>query len=183
MLTFTTHDEVMRSKKGCRMTVSDKSERGADTMASAPHMVGDLRWFCSGFSYIEVLVATVLVAMSLVPALEALQTGILGSRVYREVVEQHHHLQARLEKVLAEPMVALEAAALAAGSPIMLSSYSEPPGTDRRLLVYLSRYDGDNADSDDDPFTGTDAGLLWLRVEIENSPDSVETLVSRTYPP
>ncbi len=181
MLTFTTHHEAIRTNKVCSMTFSNISQRRPDTMATVPDMVGDR--FCSGFSYIEVLVATVLVAMSLAPALEALQTGILGSRIYRDVVEQHHHLQAMVEQVLAEPMVALEAAALAAGGPTVLSSYSEPPGTDRRLLVYLSRYDGDNADSDDNPFTGTDAGLLWLRVEIENSPDSVETLVSRTYPP
>lgn len=165
------------------MTASDISRQGPDTMTTVPDMVRDLRRFCSGFSYIEVLIATVLVAMSLVPALEALQTGILGSRIYRDAVEQHHHLQARLEKVLAEPMVALEAAALAAGSPTVLSSYSEPPGTDRRLLVYLSRYDGDNADGDGNPFTGTDAGLLWVRVEIENTPHSIESLISRTYAP
>jgi len=137
----------------------------------------------SGFSYIEVLIATVLISVSLAPAMEALRTGLLGSGIHVDTVESHYHLQARLEEMLAEPAAVLDAAALDAGSETTPSSYSEPPATYRRRLVYLSRYDGDNADADGNPFTGTDPGLLWVRVEIENTPLSVESLVSRSYRP
>jgi len=137
----------------------------------------------SGFSYIEVMVATLLIAVSLVPAMEALQTGLRGSAIHRDTVEEHYYLQARLEEVLAEPISALEAATLAAGGPAVQSSYSDLPGTNRRRIVYLSRYDGDNADTDGDPFTGTDPGLLWVRVEIEGTEQSVESLITRSYLP
>ena len=49
------------------------------------------------------------------------------------------------------------------------------------MLVYLSLYDGDNADADDDPFTGTDADLLWIRVEIDGSVLSLQTVRARGY--
>ncbi len=137
----------------------------------------------AGFSYVEVLIATVLISVSLVPAMEALRTGLLGSGIHVDTVELHYHLQAKLEELLAEPTVSLDAAALAAGSETALSSYTEPGGTNRRRLVYLSRYDGDNADVDGNPFTGVDPGLLWVRVEIENTALSVESLVTRWYNP
>jgi hypothetical protein len=156
---------------------------GTSVLASQPAGQRYVSRLSAGFSYVEVLIATVLIAMSLVPALEALQTGLQGSSHFVHVVEDHNHMQARLEEVLAEPIDALEAAALAAGSPTALSSYSDPPATARRLLVYVSRYDGDDADSDSDPFTGTDAGLLWVRVEIDKTALSVESLVTWVYSP
>ena len=47
------------------------------------------------------------------------------------------------------------------------------------MLVYLSRYDGDNADGDNDGFTGTDADLSWIRAAIADTPVSLHTLVTR----
>ena len=130
-----------------------------------------------GFSYVEVLLATLLVAMSLVPALEALQTGILGGGVHESQTLLHYHLTSKLEEVLAQPLPDLEAEALASGGAP--TSYSDPAGSANRRLVYLSEYDGDDADGDGDPFTGADAGLVWLRVEIEATPHALETLTSR----
>jgi len=55
-------------------------------------------------------------------------------------------------------------------------------------LVYLSLYDADanpftitdpNTDSDNDPYTGTTANLLWLKVQTEGSNQALETLISR----
>ena len=46
-------------------------------------------------------------------------------------------------------------------------------------MVLLSRYDGDDADADGDPLTGTDDDLLWVRIEIEGTALGVESLVSR----
>jgi len=45
--------------------------------------------------------------------------------------------------------------------------------------VYLSRYDADNADGNGNVFDGTDEGLLWVKVEIEATSQSIEGLTSR----
>ncbi len=131
----------------------------------------------AGFSYMEVLVATLLLAISVVPMLEALSGGIQRGDVHRSIVIQTRHLTSHMEQVLAQSFDDLEdAEAAAGGAP---SSYSDLPASPDRRLVYLSRYDGDNADADSDPFTGTDDGLLWLRVEIENTPYFMETLTAQ----
>jgi hypothetical protein len=86
---------------------------------------------------------------------------------------------AKLEDVLAEPFSSLEVAATDAASASVPTSYSDNSGSVNRRVVYLSLYDGDNADADDDPFTGGDAGLMWIRTEIEGTLMSVESLVSK----
>ena len=55
-------------------------------------------------------------------------------------------------------------------------AYSDAAGTPDRRRVFLSRYDGDDDPADGDPFTGVDAGLLWIRVEIEGTNLSLERL-------
>ncbi len=131
----------------------------------------------SGLSQLEVLVATLLVAMSLVPALEALQTGVMAGGIHESQTTSHYHLAAMLEEVLAQPFADLEAEALAAaGAP---TAYSVAVAAPDRRLVFLSGYDGDDADADGDPFTGVDPGLLWVRVEIEATEHALETLTSQ----
>ncbi|MDJ0758530.1 MAG: prepilin-type N-terminal cleavage/methylation domain-containing protein [Woeseiaceae bacterium] len=134
-----------------------------------------------GLTLVEVLVTVVLFAVLLVPAISALQTGIVGAGVHADVAANHYRLTSALEELLAEPFTDLADAATAAGGPTALSSYSEAAGTPGRLLVYLAFYDGDNADSDDDSFTGGDDGLLWVRVQIEGAPSSLETIRARGY--
>ena len=104
---------------------------------------------------------------------------MVGSEVNRDVTDVRHRLTSRLESVLTESFVELEAAALAAGSPGTPSSYSDAAGDPGRLLVYLSLYDADNLDGDGDVFTGTDAGIVWIRVESEGSVHSLETVTAR----
>ena len=135
----------------------------------------------SGLTLVEVLVSVVLLAILLVPAMRALQTGVVGSEVHNNVATTHYRLTSRLEELLAEPFEDLSDAAIAAGSPTIPSSYSEPAGPPGRLIVYLSLYDGDNADADSDPFTGTDSDLLWIRVDIEDSVHALETIRARGY--
>jgi type II secretory pathway pseudopilin PulG len=131
-------------------------------------------WANGGFSYVEVLVAVGLLALCVVPTMEALQTGVLGAAVHQSETADHYAVAGRLEEVLAEPFASLDAAATAAGGPTNPSSYSASP-----LLVYLARYDGDNADGDGNPFTGGDDGLLWVRVAVENGGAALETLTTR----
>jgi type II secretory pathway pseudopilin PulG len=133
----------------------------------------------AGISYTEVLLAVVVLALALVPAIETLQTAFTGSVVQEEVLLWQQQLATRMEDILVEPFASLDDAAFAAGSETTPSSYSDAAGGPDRVLVFLSRYDGDNADTDNDPFTGTDAGILWARVAIENTPYELTTLVTQ----
>ena len=135
-----------------------------------------------GFSYIEVLVASFILAISLPPALDALQSGIQGSGISKTTSIDVFHLNAKMEEVLSQPFEDLSAAATAAGNQTTASSYSDlMTTTDGRQLsrqVYLSRYDGDNADSDENGFTGSDDNLLWVKVELAGTPHIVESLTN-----
>ncbi len=133
----------------------------------------------AGFSYLEVLVTTVLVALVMVPALDALSVGVMGARVHGILVEEQVHLASALEEVLAQAFASLDTEALAVDDSEVATGYSDAPGTTRRRLVYLARYDGDNDDGDADRFTGGDDGLLWIRVELENTELALETLTVR----
>ena len=136
----------------------------------------------SGFFYVEVLVATLLIAISLAPAIEALQPGIQGSGIHQSLAIDHYGLGAKMEITLAEPFSALLSVADATGNPATPTSYSDTLTTsDGRALtrnVYLSRYDGDNADGDGNGFTGTDDDLLWIKIEIEGTGLTLESLSS-----
>ncbi len=132
-----------------------------------------------GFSYVEVLVAAALLALLLLPAADALRNGLEAGRLASSRAVLHHHVLGRLEEVLAEPFDRLDAEALAAGGPGTLTAYSDALGATDRRLVYLARYDGDDADADGDPFTGVDADLLWVRVELEGGSVGLQTLTVR----
>ena len=135
----------------------------------------------TGFSYVEVLIAVVLIVVALVPALDALIPGVAGSGIHETLAEDHYQLTGRLEQVLVEPYGQLNSAANAAGSPTTPTTYSDvftyPNGRQITRNVFLSRYDADNADADNDPFTGTDDGLLWVRVAIAGTGMVIESLV------
>ena len=138
----------------------------------------------AGFSYVEVLIATVLIAITLVPAMEAFLPGTKGVAYTESLVEDRYQLTAKLEDVLASSFSDIDTAATAAGSPMVASSYSDvvtyPDGRQITRNVFLSRYDGDNADANNNPFNGIDAGLIWVRVEINGSNLTIESLISDT---
>ena len=132
-----------------------------------------------GLTYLEILVATLILVVGLVPALDALRSAVMGTSSNDAYVVAQHRLSGRLEEVLAEPFGALDAAGQAAGSPATPTSYSEAPGTRGRLLIFIARYDGDDTDTDSNRFTGGDEGLLWVQAAVENSPYSLETLLAQ----
>jgi len=137
----------------------------------------------AGLTYMEVLLASVLIALLLVPGLQALQSGLQSTAVQSSLEEEQAILQGKLADLLAMPFATLDAAAQAAGGPTTASSLSDTVTlSDGRSLsrqVFLSRYDGDNADADGDPYSGTDAGLLWLRVSLAGTALAVETLIAQ----
>ncbi len=114
--------------------------------------------------------------------MEALLPASTGSSIHQSRAEDHYQLAGRLQEVLAQPFDSLDAAALAAGSPTTASTYSDvfsyADGRQISRNIFLSRYDGDNADADNDPFTGVDEGLLWVRAVIAGSSLQIETLTS-----
>ncbi len=136
----------------------------------------------AGFSYVEVMVATVLVAITLVPAMDALLPGINGSGIHETRSEDHYQLLGRFEEIMAEPFANLDAAGIAAGNPTTATSYSDvytfANGRQIKRAIYISRYDGDNVDADNNPFTGVDDGLLWVKGVIVGSSLSFEALTS-----
>lgn len=138
------------------------------------HAAGGHRQSQHGFSYIEVLVATILLAVSLVPALEALRGGVFGASLHEAAADDHYRLTAHMEEVLAEPYSLLDAAAVAAGDATTPTDYSDPPSTAKRRMVYLSRYDADTAS-----FTAADTGVLWVRVAYKEQPGELLTLTAR----
>ena len=123
---------------------------------------------CSGISYMEVMLATLLLAVSLVPALDALQTGIHGAGVNESLVLLRYDLSNKMEWVLAQPFGDLSAEV---GKAPLDNVYSDPDPNDPplssfRRLVSISTYDPNLP------------GLLLVRVEAEGAPHALETLTS-----
>lgn len=127
----------------------------------------------SGISYVEVLVAVIIIALSIIPVSNAIRGGLQGASIDVETTANHFRLVGKLEEVLAEPFATLNAQAAGTTLP---TAYSDPVNTVDRRLVYIAGYDGDNADADNDPFTGADDGLLFVRVEIATSSAAMQAL-------
>ena len=132
-----------------------------------------------GLMYIEVLVAVLVLAICLPAALNALTSAARAAAVERQTVARRYRLNGLMEQMLATPHATLDAAGIAAGGSAVATSLSDPGGTIERRLVFIARYDADNADADGNRFTGGDAGLLWIRVSIEGQAGAaVETLIA-----
>jgi len=131
----------------------------------------------AGFSYMEVLVATALIAMTLVPMLDSLTPGLQGSAIHREKAEVHFVLKGKMEQVLAQNFHDLDAAATAAGTYKTPTSYSDT-GASVPHEVFIWRWDADNADKDDVGFTGGEDDLLWVRVATTDGQAELQTLVA-----
>lgn len=158
-----------------RGPVGSKSRSGK----AGPLLLNRQDYRRAGFSYLEVVVASLLTAVALVPALDALNNAMRSASANVDTTEAHFHVISLLEEVLAEPYSNLDAEALTVGGPTIATAYSDTIGSARRRLVYLARYDGDNADADGNRFTGGDDGLLWVRVALENTDRSIQTLTAR----
>lgn len=146
-------------------------------MTSAPPSIGiDQR----GFSYVEILLSVVLLALLLVPALEALQSAIAGDR-NAALVGRHLALQDKMERVLARPFVDLYAQTYAAGGNTTTSvsaTLSDPVDAPARRNVMLYRYDASAA-----ALSAADTGLLYVAVyyETEGPGSALAMLVGRWW--
>ena len=118
--------------------------------------------------------AVAILAVALAPTLNALRDVVSAAGAQDTYAINQQRLKARLEEVLANSFIALDAAAVAAGnSPGAISTtYSDAAGTADRVLVTLYRYDGAAA-------TSSDSGLLWVKAAIEGSSLALNTLAAR----
>lgn len=127
----------------------------------------------SGLSLVEVLITVLIIAAVAVPVTDALRGAISVTEQDSLATINHYRLTGKMEEVLAQPFSVVAAAAI---EPVAPTNFSDPLGTTDRRIVYIHSYDGDNHDKDNDPFTGTDSGLLWISVEIENRVNSIQAL-------
>ena len=128
----------------------------------------------------EMLVAIALITVTLIPALDSLQSGIQGSGIYSAETDSHYWLRSKVDELMAMNYSMLVEQATDIDDPLNIEdNLSDALGSDKCRLVYLAHYDGDNKDGDNDPFTGVDHGLLWIRVELAGQHHFLETLIRR----
>ncbi len=139
----------------------------------------------SGFSYTEVLIATILVSISIAPALESLQHNLFVFSEAKDVNNLTYSLTASMEETLAKDFETLLSSAGTVNSRTVPSTLSDSDDSEDRRLVYLGFHDLENADgdhnpltiqdsnndSDNNPYTGSGANIdtIWIKVEIENT--------------
>lgn len=131
-----------------------------------------------GFSYAEILLSVVLLAVLLVPALQSLNSAILGSG--NNLAARQLSLRSKMEEVLSNPFGPLYAETyLSGGNTTSVSAnFSEASGTPDRRVVVLYRFDaGTNA------LSSNDTGLLWVSVyfEADGSANALSTLAGRWW--
>ncbi len=121
-----------------------------------------------GYSYVEVMVAALLLSLSIVPATEALRVVMGSSSENRQQLILQYAALARLESTLAQPFAALEQEASATGGTTP-SSYSDPISVPNRIVVFVAPHDIDNVPPDNDPLTDPDPGVVRVRVLVSDT--------------
>ena len=140
-----------------------------------------LRLIQRGFSYAEVLLSVVLLAILLVPALQALNTGIAGSAGATGLSQRQLSLRSKMEEVLSTPFSQLYAQTYLGGGNTTTSvstSFSDASGAlDRRVVVFYRFDAATNA------LSTNDTGLLYVNIyyEAEGSANSLNTLAGRWW--
>ena len=133
----------------------------------------------SGFTYVEVVLSVVLLAVLLVPALQALQTGISGGAT-PTFAASAPTLRAKMEEALAIPFGDLYAETYLPGgnTNAVNATYSDAVAAVNRRVVVLYRY---NAIAK--ALSASDTGLLYVSVyyESEGSANALNTLLGRWW--
>lgn len=140
-----------------------------------------------GFSYAEVLLSVMLLAILLVPAMQALNTAILGSS--NGLAAKQLALRSKVEEVLSKPYNGLKAETNTCSAPnppcfctttqtSVSTQYSDASGaTDRRVVVLYCFNTTTNT------LSATDTGVLYASVyyEAEGSTNALNTLLGRWW--
>ncbi len=132
-----------------------------------------------GFSYVEILLSVVLLTVLLVPALQALQSGVAGGQS-PSLAARQLTLRDEMEQMLAKPFADLYAQTYLPGGNTILANgaFSDPVGATDRRIVVLYRYDA-SAGAVNPSLKAT--GLVFVSVyyEAEGSANGLNTLVGK----
>jgi type II secretory pathway component PulJ len=133
-----------------------------------------------GFSYAEVLLSVVLLGVLLVPALQALQSAMIGLPA-TAAMPGRLALQSKIEEVLGVPFLRLYAETYATGGNTTTTpnaTFSDPPGAADRRLVVIYRYDASTR-----ALSTADTGLAFVSVyyEAEGPSGAINTLAGRWW--
>jgi hypothetical protein len=137
------------------------------------------RFSQAGFSYAEVLMSVLLLAILLVPALQAMSSGIAGSG--SNLANRQLRLRSKMEEVLSSPFGELYAETYLVGgntASSVSSAQSDASGAVDRRVVVLYRFD-----SLTNALSSSDTGLLHVGVyyEAEGSGNALSTLDGRWW--
>jgi len=132
-----------------------------------------------GFSYIEVLLYVVLIAVLLVPDMQVLNGAISGSA--SNVAARQLNLRNKMEEVLSKPYSTLYAVTSVSGGNTATSistSLSDASGTVDRRAVTIYRYD-----TTTNALSATDTGVLFVNVyyEADGSTNGLNTLFGQWW--
>lgn len=132
-----------------------------------------------GFSYVEVLLSVVLLVTLLVPALQALTSGIAGNPA--AMAARQVNLRNKIEDVLSKPFGQLYAETYLVGgnTPTSISSnFSDASGTSDRRIVVFYRFDAAS-----NALSANDTGLLFISVyyEADGSGNALNTLAGQWW--
>lgn len=133
-----------------------------------------------GFSYVEVVLSAMLLAILLVPALQTLQSAVAGSG-NGATTSRNLDLRSKMEQVLSTPFRRLYAETYLAGGNTTTSvsaTFSDAAGQPNRRIVVLYRYDASA-----NTLSASDTGLLFVSVyyETEGSAAALNTLTGRWW--
>lgn len=132
-----------------------------------------------GFSYAEVLLSVILLAILLVPAMQSLNSAISGGS--SSVAAKQLNLRNKMEEVLSKPYKLLYAETSVSGGNTTTSisaNYSDAAGATDRRVVVLYRYD-----TTSNALSSSDTSVLYISVyyEAEGNTNALNTLVGRWW--
>lgn len=132
-----------------------------------------------GVFYVEVLLSVLLLAILLVPALQSLNTGIMGAT--GNMAAKQLNLRNKMEEVLSKPFGQLYAETYLPGgntSTSFSASFSDAAGSADRRVVVLYRYDISTK-----AVSSNDTGLTYISVYYENegSAGALNTLAGKWW--
>lgn len=132
-----------------------------------------------GFSYAEILLSVILLAVLLVPALQSLNSAILGSG--NNLAVRQLNLRSKMEEVLSKPFGALYAETYLSGGNTANSvsaNFSDASGTADRRVVVLYRFNAVTK-----ALSANNTGLLFVSVyfEADGSATALSTLAGRWW--
>lgn len=144
-------------------------------MSLMPNLLKTSNYSQGGFSYAEVLLSIILLAILLVPAMQSLNSAISGGS--SGVATKQLNLRNKMEEVLSKPYKLLYAETSVFGgntTTSISSNYSDAAGATNRRVVVLYRYD-----TNTNAISSIDTGVLYVSVyyEAEGNANALNTLV------